>query len=250
MFKEHPEFQKPTDSNGWIWRYLDFTKFVDLLDTRSLFFTRADRFHDRFEGSYTPTNVKHRSDVFLDHNLPVPDQFMQSIAKHSEDWRRWVAINCWHANAHESAAMWHLYLKSNEGIAIRSSYNRLISSFATATDDIYVGMVRYIDYETEWIPEGNAFYPFVHKRKSFAHENEIRAVINRTPPLKGHLLDLSQPTITDGISIPLDLEQLIEHIFVAPDTPPWLTRLVESVARKYAINATVKTSTLSNDPVY
>ena len=25
-----------------------------------------------------------------------------------------VAVNCWHLNEHESAAMWKVYLKSNE----------------------------------------------------------------------------------------------------------------------------------------
>lgn len=45
------QFQKPKDLNVPIWRYMDFTKFVDLLDTKTLFFTRADRFDDQFEGS-------------------------------------------------------------------------------------------------------------------------------------------------------------------------------------------------------
>jgi len=30
-----------------IWRYMDFTKFVNLLDTESLFFCRADSFEDK-----------------------------------------------------------------------------------------------------------------------------------------------------------------------------------------------------------
>jgi hypothetical protein len=26
-----------------------------------------------------------------------------------------------------------------------------------------VGIVKYIDYETDWMPQGNAFYNFLHK---------------------------------------------------------------------------------------
>jgi hypothetical protein len=29
------------------------------------------------------------------------------------------------------------------------------------------------------MPEGNTLWPFLHKRSSFAHENEVRAVIHR-----------------------------------------------------------------------
>jgi hypothetical protein len=36
---------------------MDFTKFVDLLDTRTLFFTRSDLYDDPFEGSLTNNNI-------------------------------------------------------------------------------------------------------------------------------------------------------------------------------------------------
>lgn len=52
MYKEHPVFQQPNNENIKIWRYMDFTKFMSLLDTKKLFFTRADKFEDPFEGSW------------------------------------------------------------------------------------------------------------------------------------------------------------------------------------------------------
>ena len=36
MYKEHPSFDPPAD-DAVLWRYLDFTKFVSLLDKRALF---------------------------------------------------------------------------------------------------------------------------------------------------------------------------------------------------------------------
>ncbi len=36
-----------------IWRYLDFTKFLSYLDKKALFFTRADKLDDIFEGKFT-----------------------------------------------------------------------------------------------------------------------------------------------------------------------------------------------------
>ena len=50
-----------------------------------------------------------------------------------------TAVNCWHINEHESAAMWDLYLKSNEGIAIQSTYQKLaIRSRMTMTSTLDV----------------------------------------------------------------------------------------------------------------
>jgi hypothetical protein len=74
--------------------------------------------------------------------------------------------------------MWSQYLRTQEGIAIRSYYKRLGESFARYQDfEIYMGMVKYIDYESDTIPWGNMLAPTMYKRKSFEHERELRAVI-------------------------------------------------------------------------
>jgi hypothetical protein len=59
MFKEDPEFNTPPDETT-IWRYMDFTKFIALLEDNSLFFSRGDKFRDRFEGS-VPRRVAQES---------------------------------------------------------------------------------------------------------------------------------------------------------------------------------------------
>ena len=43
MFKEHKAYRTPKDENAKIWRYMDFTKFVSMLDKSALFFTRVDK---------------------------------------------------------------------------------------------------------------------------------------------------------------------------------------------------------------
>ena len=57
MYKEHPIFKSPDNENEKIWRYTDFTKFVSLMDRQSLFFARADKLGDPFEGSRTKLNI-------------------------------------------------------------------------------------------------------------------------------------------------------------------------------------------------
>ncbi len=249
MVKEHPVFQPPLDVNVPIWRYVDFTKFVDLLERKTLFFSRSDLLGDPFEGSKPKVNVDERTRRF---------EGMRRICGISENdaargLLRKVAVNCWHMNRHESAAMWKLYLKSDEGIAIRSTVGRLKAALEPSNDEIYVGVVRYIDFETEWLPEGNALYPFVHKRKGFAHEQELRAVIVRHPKVEGMILPpdfFTCDTVGEGIRVEVDLNTLIEAVRIAPGSPSWLTDLVSAICRRYDLHAEIRESALSQEPVY
>lgn len=50
MYSAKPSFDVP-DEHTTIWRYMDFTKFVSLLDKKTLYFTRSDKFDDKFEGA-------------------------------------------------------------------------------------------------------------------------------------------------------------------------------------------------------
>jgi hypothetical protein len=101
----HPVIQKPPDVNIPIWRYMDFTKFVSMLENDGLYLARADKLGD-----------------------------------------------------------------PNEAIAIRSTFQKL--------DDVlnlscFLGTVSYIDYERDWLPEGNLLYPFVHKRYPYLSTQEL-----------------------------------------------------------------------------
>lgn len=162
----------------------------------------------------------------------------------------YTIINCWHLNEYESAAMWKLYLKSNEGIAVRSTFNRLKVSFEAEKQDIFIGKVRYIDYEKDWLPEGNLLYPFVHKRKSFAYEQELRAIIQEFRYKENGDFDWSKTPFDEGIYVQVDLETLIDKIYLAPTSPKWLFELVKAVTRIYKLDKEVLQSALDDVPVY
>lgn len=40
----------------------------------------------------------------------------------------WMYISCWHMNEYESAAMWKLYAKSSDAIAIQTTFQKLCES--------------------------------------------------------------------------------------------------------------------------
>ncbi|HUW30049.1 MAG TPA: hypothetical protein VM223_00395, partial [Planctomycetota bacterium] len=167
MFEPHPVFKAPSDPETSIWRYINVDKFRDLLDTRCLFFAWSDKLGDPYEGSSSRVNVQRREEELA----KLPLDVRSRMEFHDKDWRKFMAINCWHMNDHESEAMWRIYLSGGEGIALQSTYNRLVRCFGGA-EDVFVGVVKYIDHNDDPIPDDNIFWRFLHKRKSLIHERE------------------------------------------------------------------------------
>jgi hypothetical protein len=58
MYMPHGAEKLPEDRDTPIWRYMDFTKFVYMLDRQSLFFCRPDCLEDSFEGMWDRPHVK------------------------------------------------------------------------------------------------------------------------------------------------------------------------------------------------
>jgi hypothetical protein len=245
---------------------------VSLLERQELFFSRADVLGDPFEGSFSQMNLKMRP-VWAE-QAGLPADYYAGF----EDARKMTIqetfINAWHASDVESAAMWSLYLRSEDGIAVRSTYRRLSEAFEPTSEHVYIGVVHYIDYDDALIPESNTFWPFVHKRKSYQHEREVRAVIQKfeyfenmrarkdptwrmsrlhdlgikdTPDLD---LDEVLPLPPTGLYVAVDLSRLVEAVYVAPNAAEWFLDLVQSVMARYERPEPVHRSSLATDPVY
>jgi hypothetical protein len=50
----HPAFVPPDDLDVKIWRYMDLTQFVSMLEEKGVLFVRADLFDDKFEETCGP----------------------------------------------------------------------------------------------------------------------------------------------------------------------------------------------------
>ena len=241
---DHPVFEAPTDVNVKIWRYMDFTKFVSLIDTNALFFSRSDLLGDSYEGATSHFNKAIQPLVYKDR---IPSKALEKmssvISSLNDQQRQWTFINCWHMNEVESAAMWKVYTQTNEAVAIQSTYQILQNLLPENT---YIGVVKYIDYETEWLPENNAMYPYVHKRKSFSYERELRAVIYDFP--SDRIKYLANPD--DGRVVPIDVPTLVQGVYVAPTSPNWFRSLVKNVLSKYDLSIQVAVSVLDRPPTF
>lgn len=275
-FEPHPHLPIPPDA-AKIWRYQTFTKFVSLLSKRALYFIAADRLEvfDPFEGSYTKANLQLDGMPF--DQLPEETQQKINIKQEIEfefrgkfreivkKARSRAFINCWHVREHESAAMWKIYATEDAGIAIRSTVGRLKASFRQYTDyPVYISSVAYINYDIDIIPESPYLLtPVFYKRKSFEYENELRALIYGS-----QYRDPADPTrkqtewdgrkaegsffVADvrGLYAAIDVDALIDTIYISPKAPPWFVELVRSISDKFGLKAPITQSDLAAGSLY
>lgn len=158
-----PVFIEPDDPHVRVWRYMDFTKFMSVLVNRGLFFSRADRLGDPFEGSTSYANKTLRPEIYKDASVgpEVMCNFFDSLGKVNKEALRWMLVSCWHMNEGESATMWKLYAQTDRAVCLQSTFECLHACLprGKTIHDVHMGVVRYIDYRRDWLPEGNIFYP-------------------------------------------------------------------------------------------
>lgn len=144
-------------------RYMNLAKFMQLLQAATLWFAATDQLGDPWEASLGPKGRM------------LPPQL-----RHFIKWSRsWTFVSCWYEADCESAAMWSRY--GADGVMIRSSSAALKTVLDKSSREIHLGRVRYIDYAHDQVDYSNTFSPFLHKRRSFAHECEVRAVFTDFP---------------------------------------------------------------------
>ena len=116
---------------------------------------------------------------------------------------------------------------------------------------IRLGKIKYINYSNDYL-EGSIgdLTPFINKRNSFDYEKEIRAIyyikndsVNTDSSLEGMHYEY-------GLSIPINIDILIEKIYLAPKTPDWFYKMVKSIVSKYGKKIEIIKSDLDKEPLY
>lgn len=257
MLVDHDDVNSNIEEDAKLWRYMDFAKLVSLLSNESLYLCRSDKFRDVFEGRlFGLENVKkviENQNLIMDNSYFLGnddlggcrslvfgsyDDYSKVKLETAEFIRKNVFVNCWHLNEEQSAAMWDLYVKSGEGIAVQTTFGRVKRSLNCCGKDIYIGKVGYIDHLKEENYIGDKILPFFTKRLSFKHEEEVRVVYSALDE-KGFWDDATKYEDMHGINLKVDLNELIESIYISPDAPPWFASVVEVILEKFNIDAKV-----------
>lgn len=232
-----------------LWRYIDFTQFVSILENEALWFSRAAGFFDSYEGALPQDNLNKIAEGVSD-KLSDPEKLVTAFY---EALRYSTFISCWHEDSEETAAMWQVYQQKGKEVAIKTT----VSQFDAAIDTSYEvvsGQVDYIDYSSESELTINQISPFFFKRNSFSHESEFRAVISDFDPPDATRLDeefvskVSRES-DSGKSIAVDTSQLIEEVYISPVAGAWMESLVSDVLNTFGLgDVPVRPSALAEDP--
>jgi hypothetical protein len=237
-------FKESEDLNVKIWRYMNFEKYVSMLQTKSLYFARLHQLEDPYEGSYLPAKIL-KSDF---QHEEVDEKLKSSIKYNAKQQNLRMAVNCWHMSDCESAAMWKIYSNQNKAVAIQSTFDLLKKGMNSSVfgKRVKIGVVRYLDYDNELFSDDaiGLYYGVISKRKEFEYEKEVRAVIY-TP--EGSKPDV---TINDGFPVKIDLNMLIEKVYVSPTADDWFLNLVRLESKTYDCIFEVNQSPLYKRPGY
>nr|WP_315187075.1 hypothetical protein [uncultured Flavobacterium sp.] len=230
MYLNNSNIKLPNDTDTVVWKYLDLSKFLDLLLSQKLFMSRSDKFEDQYEGTFSEPTFEEIKKLATDN----PD-FLNYYKTHREK----VAISSWHINEYESFAMWQIFTQNSEGLAIQSTIGRLQKALDPEQNiSQYIGEVNYIDYKKEYIPFDDMFFPFLFKRKSFQYEREVRIISD---------ISECKIKINDGLKINVDIEQLIEKIYIHPKSENWYKKLVIQLVSELGFNFEIEKSDLESD---
>jgi hypothetical protein len=230
MYLDNSNIKLPEDPDTIVWKYLDLSKFLDLLLSQKLFMSRSDKFEDQYEGTFSEPTFEEIKKLATDN-----PEFLNYYKTHREK----VAISSWHINEYESFAMWQIFTQNSEGLAIQSTIGRLQKALKPETNYTqYIGEVNYIDYKKEYIPFDDLFFPFLFKRKSFQYEREVRIISD---------ISESKLKINDGLKINVDINQLIEKIYIHPKSENWYKKLVIQLVSELGFNFEIEKSDLESD---
>lgn len=242
-YQAHFSFTEPEPETARLWRYMDLAQFLSILEKEALFFPSVATLGevDPYEGEPLPAKIRAAQ-------ARGPDD-LRTFRLHCEVFKHLNFYNSWHMSDDKSDAMWKLYLKGSQGIAIQSTVARVKTSFQnTITHTVYMALVEYIDYE-HFLPSsmlvGSSDY--MYKRRAFRHEQEVRIGTYNCdvrPQFfdNAGFIDVSKPGVTvadillypdrKGVYVPANISALIERVVVYPFAPVWFSDLVMALCKR------------------
>jgi hypothetical protein len=254
-YRPHGAMVEPENPNARLWRYMDFARFLSVLDKRALFFPSVATLSaaDPYEGEPLLARIDAA-------RRRGPDE-LRRLRLECEVFAHLNFFNCWHMNDGESDAMWKVYLKASDGVAIQSTVARLMACFRNTPDEVYMGEVQYIDHAT-FTPPSSLFRPtdYLFKRLAFQHEREVRVGtysrdvhmeffndvgILKTPAAGATAENILKFPATKGVYVEIDVPELIDNVVVSPLSPDWFSDLVVSVSKKLGYEFEVIPSQMS-----
>lgn len=209
------------NGNSSVWRYMSLEKFNRLIEDRSLYFCNAKRLSDQYEVTIPDSTIQVWRKQLINQGYSLEDVEVE-ISIRLNGWqygsmKDQTLINCWSVSPHESYALWKIYLGNKpEGVAIRSTVGRLRAAIRSGKDPypetLHMGQVRYRNHLKS--DELSRFSIVTTKKTFYKFEEELRLFILNYPLSEGGSVPPYDFAL--GRNVNVDLEQLIQRVYVSP----------------------------------
>jgi len=268
-------FNLSHENDQTVWRYTSVTKILNSIITGKnmfLVFIEADKFEDKFEGTTSkPAKKKFRSlirkkiDTVIKNNSVrgwYPKSVRAEMKEQSMDTtsvsrfcspetveellKESSFVNCWTMKQQEDMTMWDAYTSADSGVVIKSDLSSIQNSLKSTDKNLYIGKIKYIDFENEDMGE-RLLSPLFYKREEFKTESEVRIVasnmnINQVPPMS--LDDYPRTTEDSELEVEFNTETLIDEIRTHPRSDEYIKTVLSESLNNY--NIEIKNSKLRN----
>lgn len=217
-YLNRPEILTPPDAAS-VWRYFKSRYFLNALATGALHFSPISRFarDDPWEAAIPKSGLEWRRQLPIkarDKGKAELERAVENVLK-MEGFRQQsakaVKANCWHISLTESEAMWKLFVGQENGVAIRSSVGNIKSALAAASEQVFVGEIRYVNYNDAEFNDVQWHDYCFHKREAFSHEKEMRLAFFDVEEF------MTQAGEAKGASVKVNMQELILEVRVKAD---------------------------------
>jgi hypothetical protein len=201
------------DDSKKVWRYMTFGRFVWLLVHKRLWMSRLDQLGDAWEGM---------------------------LGASEDSIHRRAFANSWTSERVESHAMWSIYCRSTEGIAIRTT----VAKLRVSTRGIPVVPVKYVNPREFDSTAYTALQLAALKRNFFRYEKEYRVVFE--PSSRPAVSDYSWSALNStpfedaplprsiGFGLQWDPGECLEEVRLHPGADGTFRQSVEAVVGQFA----------------
>ena len=217
-----------------LWRYQDYWKFLDLLETEDLYLTSLKSLEDPLEGSPTESLLEMIETVESPEGLPFFLQVLFRRGRMPEIYQafyRECCVNCWHINEEESTQMWDQCQGPN-AVAIRTSVGDLVDA---VEHECHAGTwkVHYLDYSVDRINTYDVKSLATHKDKKYRYEKEFRVVYANDKRVNGRMFNKVRLRLPERESahIKVNLNRLIREILIHPQADSGFIQEIRDLVR-------------------
>lgn len=229
MYQDYPATYKTEKSNNKpLWKYMDFWKFLNLLETNSLYFSNAENLGDNNEGRFPKEVFEMMLQKNAEHYTFLKNELENKLRKET-------LISSWTYRKNESFAMWKMYSKDKMGVTIKTDLDSLKKSFHKTDRIIHIGEVTYYNKEKFDYSFTNLNYAFLNKLDYYNFEKEIRCISSCR-------LD----EVAECKLVEVDLNELLKTIYISPNSKPEYKKLLELLKKQYNLNFNIEFSEVND----